>query len=83
MDLRWEVVAWAAVALLLLNLLLNRAGYPPVAVRPDDAQAYSDAVERARTVGDKQPYRDTMLRLLNRSLDDCLEALAGAAGAAS
>lgn len=73
----------AAVALLLANLLLNRAGYPPVAVRPDDIQAYADTVERARTVGDKLPYRDTMLRLLNRSLDDCLEALARAAGNAS
>ncbi|WP_448188303.1 Fic family protein [Azospirillum sp. sgz301742] len=71
----------AAVALLIANLLLNRAGYPPVSVRPDDVQGYADTVERARTVGDKVPYREVMLRLLSRSLDDCLEALARAGGA--
>lgn len=71
----------AAVALLLLNLILNRAGFPPVAVHPDDLQIYADTVERARAVGDKLPYRDTMLKLLNRALDDCLEALAHAGGA--
>ncbi len=67
-----------AVALLVMNLILNRAGYPPVAVRPDDLQVYADTMERARMVGDKLPWRETMLRLLNRSLDDCLEALAKA-----
>ena len=73
----------AAVALLILNLILNRAGFPPVAVHPDDLQAYADSVERARTIGDKVPYRDVMLKLLNRALDDCLEALARAAGVES
>jgi len=73
----------AAVALLILNLILNRAGFPPVAVHPDDLQPYADSVERARTVGDKVPYRDVMLKLLNRALDDCLEALARAAGVES
>jgi Fic family protein len=73
----------AAVALLILNLMLNRAGFPPVAVRPDDLQGYADSVERARTVGDKVPYRDVLLKLLNRALDDCLEALARAAGVGS
>ncbi|PWC52344.1 Fic family protein [Azospirillum sp. TSO22-1] len=70
----------AAVALLILNLILNRAGYPPVAVHPDDLQGYADSVDRARTVGDKVPYRDVMLKLLGRALDDCLEAMARAAG---
>ncbi|HYH36676.1 MAG TPA: Fic family protein [Azospirillum sp.] len=73
----------AAVALLILNLILNRAGYPPMAVHPDDLQGYADSVERARTVGDKVPYRDVMLKLLSRALDDCLEALARAAGVGS
>ena len=69
-----------AVALLLANLILNRAGFPPVAVRPDDAQVYLDTVERARAVGDKQPFREVMLRLLSRSLDTCLVAAARAVG---
>lgn len=73
----------AAVALLVLNLILNRAGYPPVAVHPDDLQGYADSVERARTVGDKVPYREVMLRLLGRALDDCLEGMARAAGVES
>lgn len=71
----------AAIALLVANLILNRAGYPPIVVLPEDLEVYADTVDRARTVGDKQPCRDLLLRLLNRSLDDCLQALAGGAGA--
>ncbi|HYG86215.1 MAG TPA: Fic family protein [Azospirillum sp.] len=71
----------AAVGLLLANLMLSRAGYPPVVVHPEDLQIYADTVERARTVGDKLPYREQMLRLLNRSLDVCLLAAARAAKA--
>lgn len=68
----------AATALLLCNLILNRAGYPPVAVREDDHHLYRDLVERAWSVGDKTPFRDLMLRFLDRSLDVCLVAAAKA-----
>lgn len=72
----------AAVALLILNLILNRSGFPPLAVHPDDLPFYADSVERARALGDKVPYRDVMLKLLSRALGDCLEALARASDAA-
>ncbi|MBP2290456.1 Fic family protein [Azospirillum rugosum] len=62
----------AATALLLCNLILNRAGYPPVAVRTEDAELYRGLVERAWSVGDKTPFRDLMMRFLDRSLDVCL-----------
>jgi len=62
----------AATALLLCNLILNRAGYPPVVVRPEDRDMYRDMVERAWSVGDKTPFRDLMMRLLDQSLDVCL-----------
>jgi len=68
----------AAVALLTTNLILNRAGYPPIVVRTDDRDSYFDLVERARTVGDRGPYRDLMLRFLDESLDVCLVASAQA-----
>ena len=66
----------AATALLLCNLMLNRAGYPPVVVRAEDRGLYGDLVERAWSVGDKTPFRDLMMRFLDQSLDVCLVAAA-------
>ncbi|PWC81382.1 cell filamentation protein Fic [Azospirillum sp. TSH100] len=63
-----------ATALLLCNLILNRAGYPPVVITAEDRGLYLDLVERAWSVGDKTPFRDLMLRFLSQSLDFCLEA---------
>ncbi|MBF5095377.1 cell filamentation protein Fic [Azospirillum sp. INR13] len=63
-----------ATALLLCNLILNRAGYPPVVVLAEDRGLYLDLVERAWAVGDKTPFRDLMMRFLSQSLDFCLEA---------
>lgn len=65
-----------STALLLCNLLLNRAGYPPVVVRAEDRDLYNDLVERAWSVGDKTPFRDLMMRFLDHSLDICLAAVA-------
>ncbi len=62
----------AATALLLCNLILNRAGFPPVVVRAEDLDLYRDVVERAWSLGDKTPFRDLMQRLLDQSLDVCL-----------
>lgn len=66
----------AATALLLCNLMLNRAGYPPVVVRAEDRGLYTDLVERAWSIGDKTPFRDLMMRFLDQSLDVCLVAAA-------
>lgn len=62
----------AATALLLCNLILNRAGLPPVVVGEEHLDLYRELVERAWSVGDKTPYRELMLRLLDESLDVCL-----------
>jgi Fic family protein len=69
----------AATALLLCNLILNRAGYPPVVVRAEDLDMYRTVVERAWSIGDRQPYRELMLRLLSQSLEVCLVGAAEAA----
>lgn len=44
----------------LMNLLLIRGGYPPVAVRPEDRKAYLDSLERASLAGDLVPYQTLM-----------------------
>ncbi len=75
----------AAVALMLCNLILNRAGYPPVAVREEEAGAYLEAVDRAAGIGDRNPFRALMADLLDQSLDISLvgaaRAVAGRVGA--
>jgi Fic family protein len=55
-------------ARLLMNLLLIRGGYPPVAVRPEDRKAYLDALEHASVAGDLQPFQ----RFLHERLDATL-----------
>ena len=62
----------AVTAILLCNLILNRAGYPPVVVRAEDGDLYRDLVERAWSVGDKTPFRELMMHFLDQSLDTCL-----------
>jgi len=39
-----------------MNLLLIRAGYPPVAIRPEDRKAYLDALEHASMRVDTEPF---------------------------
>lgn len=70
-----------AVAALLGNLILNRAGYPPVILRDEVLDSYFEAVDRARTAGDKGPFRELLLELLNESLDVCLRSASRAAAA--
>ena len=71
-----------AIALLLLNLILNRAGYPPVAVREDETKAYRESVERGLVLGEKGAFRELILSLLNQSLEFCLCAADRASSAA-
>ena len=69
-------------ARLLMNLLLLRAGYPPVAVRPEDRRAYLDALEQGSLAGDLTPFQTIMHARLDSTLEDYLgvvrEALPGA-----
>lgn len=62
-------------ARLLMNLILIRGGYPPVAVRPEDRKAYLDSLERASLAEDLTPYRILMHRRLDATLGDYLSAL--------
>jgi Fic family protein len=64
-------------ARLLMNLLLIRFGYVPVAVRPEDRAAYLDALERASLTDDLEPFQTLMHGRLDDTLTDYLDALAG------
>jgi Fic family protein len=62
-------------ARLLMNLLLIRAGYVPVAVRPEDRKPYLDALESGSLTGDWAPFQTFMHRLLDATLADYLNAM--------
>jgi Fic family protein len=67
-------------ARLLMNLLLLRGGYPPVAVRPLDRAAYLQALETGSVAGDLEPFRQLMSRRLAETLADYLEVLKESGG---
>lgn len=80
-------------ARLLMNLLLLRGGYPPVAVRPEDRAEYLDALEYAQNREDVEPFQtlmhhrlaetlDAYVSLFEQGLDDPQRAAARAAFAA-
>ncbi|ARN80168.1 Fic family protein [Methylocystis bryophila] len=60
---------------LLMNLLLIRGGYPPVAVRPEDRKAYLDSLERASLANDLLPYKTLLHQRLEATLEEYLGAL--------
>jgi Fic family protein len=62
-------------ARLLMNLLLLRGGYPPVAVRPEDRKPYLDALEHASLTDDLQPFQTVMHERLDSTLGEYLSAL--------
>ena len=62
-------------ARLLMNLLLIRAGYVPVAVRPEDRKGYLDALEHASLTEDAGPFQILMHERLKATLEDYLGAL--------
>ena len=57
-------------ARLLMNLMLIMAGYPPVAVRPEDRSAYLDSLERASLAEDIMPFQRLMHERLAATLDE-------------
>lgn len=65
-------------ARLLMNLLLIRAGFPPISVRPEDRKDYLDALEQASTTGELGPFQTLMHQRLDATLDEYLSALAEA-----
>ena len=62
-------------ARLLMNLLLIRGGYPPVAVRPEDRKAYLDALERGSLAEDLAPFQLLMHERLEATLADYVSAV--------
>jgi Fic family protein len=58
-----------------MNLLLIRAGYPPVAVRPEDRKAYLDALEKASTRNEMDAFLILMLERLDATLEEYLRLL--------
>lgn len=62
-------------ARLLMNLVLLRGGYPPVAVRPEDRLAYLRALQTAQAGGGKGDFDRLMYARLDATLDEYLRAL--------
>jgi len=62
-------------ARILMNLILIRGGYPPVAVRPDDRPAYVRALQQAQAGGRADAFNDLLLARLEVALDETLAAL--------
>jgi Fic family protein len=65
-------------ARLLMNFILIRGGYPPVAVRPDDRLAYVTALQEAQAGQGDEGFK----RLLYERLDATLEEYSSALRAA-
>lgn len=61
-------------ARLLMNLILLRAGYPPIAVRPADRKAYIDALEHAHLSGDLSQFHGLLARRLDETLAEYMSA---------
>jgi len=62
-------------ARLLMNLLLLRQGYPPVAVRPEDRKTYLDTLEQASLRDELKPFQTFMHQRLDVTLAEYLSAL--------
>lgn len=62
-------------ARLVMNLLLIRCGYPPVAVRMQDRKAYLEALARGSLDDDLEPFQALMLARLEATLREYVAAL--------
>jgi Fic family protein len=65
-------------ARLLMNQVLLRGGYPPVAVRPEDRKLYLEALEQGSLSDDLQPFLNFMYERLDATLGEYVSALDGA-----
>ena len=68
-------------ARLLMNLLLLRGGYPPVAVRLEDRSIYLDRLEQASIQDNRRPFQTFMHQRLNATLEEYLYVVADTFGA--
>ena len=65
-------------ARLLMNLILIRGGYPPVAVRPEDRPAYLSALQQAQAGRGTAAFDRLLYERLDASLRESLSALSQA-----
>ena len=61
-------------ARLLMNLILARAGFPPIAVRPEDRASYIGAIEASQAGKGDADFNDLLFRRLDQTLDIYLSA---------
>jgi Fic family protein len=62
-------------ARLLMNLILLKAGYPPIVIGPEHRVAYIEALQALQLENDPQPYQRFMAERLEASLDHHLAML--------
>ncbi len=62
-------------ARLLMNLILIRAGYPPVAVRPEDRLDYIRSLQEAQAGQGTERFSGLLYRRLDATLEEYLSAL--------
>jgi Fic family protein len=62
-------------ARLLMNLILIRGGYPPVAVRPEDRPAYIRALQQAQAGHGSESFDNLLYERLDATLGEYLSAL--------
>jgi Fic family protein len=62
-------------ARLLMNLILIRSGYPPIAIRPEDRLEYIHALQQEQSGQGANDFNTLLYRRLNETLEDCLASL--------
>jgi Fic family protein len=62
-------------ARLLMNLILIRGGYPPIAIRPEDRLAYIRALQQAQAVEGTAAFDALLYERLDATLEEYLTAL--------
>ena len=65
-------------ARLLMNLLLIRSGYPPIAVRPEDRLEYILSLQEAQAGQGVNSFNALLYRRLDETLSEYINALAEA-----
>jgi Fic family protein len=66
-------------ARLLMNLVLIRGGYPPIAVRPEDRPSYIRALQQAQAGHGNESFDHLLYERLDATLAEYLRALEPAA----
>jgi len=63
------------VARLLMNLILIRSGYPPIAVRPEDRAAYISSLQQSQAGQGRESFDNLLYERLDATLADYLSTL--------